>query len=393
MTNIQRGWVSKWRKDRTTDSISDKMTNRGIYLTTGALTMIPRAISFPVLLITVWMMIAAPAAVQATDKPLFSLEVTAEEPEVGDEFDVIISGQHLQDVYGFELRIRYHPDVLDVLDVSVSWEGFTVPAMIEDGEITIAHTKTGNVKGESGEVEFARIRFAVTADGETSVQLARIKLVDSEVNSITEQPDISLHLVIAPEIPVFSDIDNHWAKAEIIRAARMGWINGYPDGRFGPNDVVTRAQFTTMLSRALALEQTAGSGGNDAIADHYLDVDQIPDFAREHVSRATAAGIVRGFPDGTFGPQRLISRSESTVMIMRAIRYDEEMVADKTLHYRDADQIPDWAYAAVARATEVGLVKGVGDHRFAPHGITTRAEAVVLILRLLDYINQLQLAT
>jgi len=105
------------------------------------------------------------------------------------------------------------------------------------------------------------------------------------------------------------------------------------------------------------------------------------------VARAIAAGIVRGFPDRTFGPERLITRAEMTVMIMRAAGYDEQAAAGKPLVYRDADRIGDWAYPAVAAATELGLVQGVGDNRFAPQGVTTRAEAVVMILRLMDYLH------
>ena len=49
----------------------------------------------------------------------------------------------------------------------------------------------------------------------------------------------------------FSDISGHWAEAEIKRAAALGWIAGYPDGTFRPNDYITRAQAMTMINRVL----------------------------------------------------------------------------------------------------------------------------------------------
>lgn len=338
------------------------------------------------LFLTVW-----PSAVYAEEDPVFSLEVTVTnpmagvtddvsdaDPKVGDLVEVIVAGQHIEDVYGYELRLSYEPDRVRFLEASIPWEGFSVPPIVEDGTIVLAHTKVGNVKGESGDVQFAKLQFEAIQQGEVSIGLTQVKLVDSQVDSMTKEPNLSQAMVIAP---MFSDIAGHWAEEYIVRAAKMGWIMGYPDGRFGPQDEVTRAQFTTMLSRALSLADQA-----DAAID-FSDADQIPGFARSHVSRAASAGIVKGFTDQTFRPQRLITRSEITVMIMRAAQFDEEDYRGRILPYRDADQVADWAYPAVVSATELGIVRGVGGQRFAPHGITTRAEAVTMIIRLLDHLD------
>jgi len=338
---------------------------------------------FLTVLLLAYMLITATSAALAMDEPVYTMDAAVTKVKVGDELNVTINAEHISDVYGYELRLTFNPDVLEVKEASADWEGFTVPPITRNGEIVFAHTKIGQVSGESGDVQLAKIRFEAIGYGETSVRLARVKLVDSQVNSTTESPNLSITLQVAPRAAIFSDIEGHWAEYAILSAERMGWIKGYPDGRFGPRDEVTRAQFTTMLSRALMLTDPTTPRVN------YIDADLIPDFAREHVSRAAAAGIVQGLPDGTFAPDRLITRSEITVMIMRAARYDEKAAPSKPLDYRDANLIGDWAYPAVAAATELGLVRGVGDNRFAPQGMTTRAEAVVLIMRLIDYLRAL----
>jgi len=347
-----------------------------------AIRMIPAGMAVLAFLLIAAILAAPPSTVLAEEETSFTVDAVTSRVKVGDEVTVTVNARDMNDVYGYELRLLYDPDVLRFLGASSSWEGFTVPPIIEDKAIVLAHTKIGKVGGESGSGELATLRFEAVAYGETSVRLARVKLVDSQVNSTTDTPQAALQVRIAPLAPIFSDIEDHWAEFAILRAERMGLINGYPDGRFGPQDIVTRAQFTTMLSRALSL------AGPEHAGLAYLDADEIPDFARVHVSRVTAAGIVKGFPDGTFGPQRPISREEITVMIMRVAGYDEKAGAGKPLPYRDAHLIGDWAYPAVAAATELGLVQGIGGNRFAPQGITTRAEAVVLILRLLDHLNQ-----
>jgi hexosaminidase len=82
-----------------------------------------------------------------------------------------------------------------------------------------------------------------------------------------------------------------------------------------------------------------------------------------------------------------MTRSEVTVMLMRIVGYEDKKEASPPLPYDDADQVPVWAYPAVAAATDIGLVKGRANNKFAPGGHVSRAEAVVLILRVLDRIS------
>jgi hypothetical protein len=82
-----------------------------------------------------------------------------------------------------------------------------------------------------------------------------------------------------------------------------------------------------------------------------------------------------------------MTRSEVTVMLMRIVGYEDKKEASPPLPYDDADQVPVWAYPAVAAATDMGIVKGRAGNRFAPGGHVSRAEAVVLILRVLDHIS------
>ena len=75
-----------------------------------------------------------------------------------------------------------------------------------------------------------------------------------------------------------------------------------------------------------------------------------------------------------------------TVVLMRAIGYEDTKDSSSTLTYDDVDQIPDWAYPAIAAATDIGIAKGRGNNKFVPGGYSTRAEAVTLLLRIVDHI-------
>lgn len=321
----------------------------------------------------------------AEDKTTFSLSSSISKVKVGDEVVVTVEGHSVKDVYGYELRLSYDPKVLKFRQASTTWEGFTVPPIVENGKMTFAHTKVSNIKGESGHVRFASLRFEAIRQSDAAIQLTRVKLVDSIGGSTITEPGLLLKVNISMKNPInYLDIKGHWAEENIARATEMGWINGYPDGRFAPQNEVTRAQFTTMLSRALAL--SSPSSPSD-LAQTFKDHESIPEYAKSHVSQAAAAGLVRGYEDATFRPSRWITRSEITVMLMRVLGYEDKLDSSPPLAYDDTVQIPDWAYPAIATASDIGIVKGRGNNKFAPGGYTTRAESVTLILRILDRIS------
>ncbi|NIK78732.1 hypothetical protein FHS15_003878 [Paenibacillus castaneae] len=175
---------------------------------------------------------------------------------------------------------------------------------------------------------------------------------------------------------VFTDISGHWAKVSIQEAIKLGFIAGYTDGTFRPNAQTSRSEFAAMLSRTLKLE---GEGEELAFAD----LEQIPAWARPFIARTTAAGILQGYSDHTFRPDRNITRAEMAVMIVRALGLKVDSNAKTT--FADANTIPAWAKPYVAAANEAGLIKGRGNNLFAPNENATRAEAVIMILALLNY--------
>lgn len=331
----------------------------------------------PLMLVMFLLFAMLPAMAYAEDKPTFSLSSSFSTVRVNDEVVVNVESTNARDVYGYELRLSYDPEVLAFQQASTLWSGFTVPPIVKNGEITFAHTKIGKNKGESGNVRFASLRFEAIGKGDTTIQLTRVKLVDSGGISTTAEPGLLLEIAIPS---YYLDIKGHWAEEDIVRATELGWINGYPDGRFGPQDKVTRAQFTTMLSRALTLSSQSEP------AQTFKDHETIPVYAKPHVLKAAKAGLVKGYEDATFRPSRWITRSEITVMLMRVLGYEDKIDSIPPLAFDDADQVPAWAYTAIAIASDMGIAKGRGNNKFSPGGYTTRAEAVTLILRILDRI-------
>ncbi|MEC0128398.1 polysaccharide lyase family 8 super-sandwich domain-containing protein [Paenibacillus pabuli] len=175
--------------------------------------------------------------------------------------------------------------------------------------------------------------------------------------------------------PSFTDIAEHWAKSAILSAAGMKLVSGYPDGTFKPNTAITRAEFTFMLAKALSLE------GASSVAA-FTDEAKIGGWSKQEITNAVEAGIVSGYADGSFRPNARITRAEMAAMIARALKHSAE--AGVTTGFADDKDIPKWAKGAIEAVRKLDIVSGRGDNKFVPKGTATRAEAVTILVRILE---------
>jgi hypothetical protein len=303
-----------------------------------------------------------------------SIELKVKDVQVAadQEVEVTVVGSGLQDLFGFEIRLKYDSDKMRFLRASTPWKGMSVPVKDTDGTVMFAHTKLGSTtKGEDGTAELAVFTFTGLAEGHTTIEIEKVKLVNSKAEAVTSSAGKELALVVGKT--VFSDINNHWARQDIEQAVTMGIVSGYPDGTFRPDGKVTRAEFTAMLLRAISVPEADGA----ALA--FADVQSIPEWARSFVSKAVKVGIISGYEDGTFRSDQSITRAEMAVMIAKTSGLSEN---ENIPGFADVDEIPGWARSSIAGAVAKGLLQGKGENRFEPLSHATRAEAVSLILRL-----------
>ncbi|PLT44548.1 Chitinase [Paenibacillus pasadenensis] len=186
----------------------------------------------------------------------------------------------------------------------------------------------------------------------------------------------------------FTDLKGHWASQAIAEAFGCGIVSGFADGTFRPNNGLTRAQFAVMLLNALEpLPDGAGPRSGADVAASFRDAARIPDWALQAVGEARARGIVRGYEDGTFRPDAVVTRAEMLVMAGNALRLEplaQEAAASALRNVADRSRIPAWAAGYVSAAIARGLAGGRPDGSFGPAAAATRAEAAVLLMRMMD---------
>ncbi|WP_337104289.1 S-layer homology domain-containing protein [Paenibacillus sp. YIM B09110] len=180
----------------------------------------------------------------------------------------------------------------------------------------------------------------------------------------------------------FKDTVGHWAEDEIATAVKLGFASGYTDGSFKPNGGVTRAEFATLLIKAL----------NPAVAGAPLtfkDKNKIAAWALPYVEKAVALGIISGYTDGTFRPGAGITHTEMVSMVVRASKL--ALSTGAATGYADEAAIPKWAKDSVATAVKHNMIQAevTPGNKFAPAAPSTRAEAVSVILGTLLAMNPL----
>lgn len=154
------------------------------------------------------------------------------------------------------------------------------------------------------------------------------------------------------------------------------------DGKFAPAEEVTRAQFIAMIARALQLDLTPSSTS-------FKDV-KVDAWFSSYVAAAVKAGLVQGSGNGKFEPSREVTREEMAIMIANALKYagkDQQADKDALSAFKDKAKIGSYAQNAVAQLVQSGVLNGMGDGTFAPKGLATRAQAAVILDRMLGQVS------
>lgn len=180
----------------------------------------------------------------------------------------------------------------------------------------------------------------------------------------------------------FSDLQGHWAKDQIDKWLEKGLAGGYADGTFRPNGDITRAEFVALVNRAFNVQKI--SSGDEA---GFSDIEPGKWYYDEVVA-AKAHGYIGGYTDGTFKPDKTVTRQEVASILVRLLNL--EPTGEGLSGYKDFDRMPEWSRANIGAVVNNGLMRGLPDNSFQPLKIITRAEAVVSLDRALNLKTQLK---
>ena len=191
------------------------------------------------------------------------------------------------------------------------------------------------------------------------------------------------YYTVVESLKTFNDINGHWAQASIEELASRLIVDGTGNGAFAASRDVTRAEFAAIATRALGLTTNAGA------ASTFSDIDQGAWYA-EAVGTAVGAGLMNGYPNGTFNPNAPITRQEIAVVLSKAAEFAGGTLTSNASvleRFSDAADIPAWARKSLTELASSGILQGNANGRISPAQEATRAETAVMLEKLLQYLQ------
>lgn len=181
-----------------------------------------------------------------------------------------------------------------------------------------------------------------------------------------------------PPVPwEFADMEDHWALAYVNEAVEQGFVHGYPDGTFKPENQVTRAEFLKMVMAAFDFPPTPAE-----VESPFPDTSG--HWAADYVRAGIHHGIITAddYQD-QFQPDRAITRLEMAVQLVRALGLSGEIAvhAVNAGDYSDTADLDEEAKGYLGTAVHLGIFEGYPDGTIGPLRTSTRAEAVTVIMR------------
>ncbi|RNB89950.1 hypothetical protein EDM56_12415 [Brevibacillus fluminis] len=212
-----------------------------------------------------------------------------------------------------------------------------------------------------------------SSSGSSSNNSSRKPFASSVIDSSSVEWNISTLAknMNSMRVSDFSDTAYHWARKEIKLARGLNLTKGEPNGTFKPDAFITREEFVALICRAFQINPA--SYGNT-----FRDTQN--SWAKGYIAALAAKGVVKGNQDGTFKPESNITRAEMVTIISRLLN-SRELPDYGSVYFSDTQN--HWAKDTISQISRAGLVKGTDYNRFAPEANTTRAEAIVILLRTL----------
>jgi len=161
------------------------------------------------------------------------------------------------------------------------------------------------------------------------------------------------------------------------------YISGYPDGTFRPSQSIKRSELASILHRLGIDGNAAGADATGSQLVEYPDIKP-GYWAAEAIASLQRSGLMLGDDQGLFRPEAAITRAELASILSRLLPATAAADADKAQAHAFADVKGHWAAEAIAKVLQAGLLEGYPDGTFGPNNKLTRAEAVRVLNQLLE---------
>jgi len=249
---------------------------------------------------------------------------------------------------------------LDVREVVWTYDKLTIPA-----GSTVSFVSMGRATEARSDIS---VMVVIELDGVKIYEWVGESVWRGETPSTINEWSILDNVTTTPQQP------SGWAQDAVDRADKLGLLPVY--FRFGFSQATTRLEYTTIAVALIEHLQGPITGGST-----FVDTNDV------NVQKAAYIGLVAGVGNNRFDPHSPLTREQAAVMLARMANILGRPFPDRAPTFADNNLISGWAVEGVGRAQASGIMTGVGNNRFAPRDSYTKEQAVVTMIRMLDYVN------
>lgn len=294
----------------------------------------------------------------------------------------IAPGAYIRAVAAYHLNGSRSTEVSHVASTAPILDHVSVE--VRDGKIHMSNPNKGM------DLRITTDGTAVTED--SSLYAEPLDLFTGELRYRVIGPGVTgpeVKLYVTENGNLFRDVPtSEWYAPTVDRAVTEGLFNGVGDYRFAPTKGVTRGMFVTVLYR---LMEKLG------VDVSYEDPAQFTDAPEQWYADALAwgseQGIVNGYSNDIFAPDKEITREEMCVMLSRALQWYGCVLPEAGKAFGDSEEISSWAYADVLAMSQIGMILGYSNGDFGPRNTATRAQAATVLLRAYDFLESYEFPT
>ena len=263
-----------------------------------------------------------------------------------------------------------------VFDPTLSNADTHTASSISGSSITLYVTS----KNQLNQGDAVRLGVLEGASAFTVTSASKLKLLDLDEEGMRENSYGTVGVGEAAAMRFTDVTEGQWYYDAVSYVYSHSLMNGTSDTTFGPNGTTTRGMIVTILYRYEGSPTAGASNFSDVAAGQYYALP---------VAWAAANGIVTGYSDGTFAPNRPITREQFAAILYRYAQhkgFDVSDRADLTASFTDAGQVSGYARDAMSWANHEGLINGVTTTTLQPGGSAKRAQAAAILMRFCENI-------
>lgn len=315
----------------------------------------------------------------------FEMKIDKEDQKIEKEVNITIKGKNIKNMYAYEVALEYENKKVQFIKGTSAIKGFSASAKRGETLIIFGNTKVGNAIKDEGNLDLCTLKFKILKEEKATFTLKSANIInilspgETSEEKFPTSVSVSVNEKSKKEVHIFNTNFKEIENHWAKSSVELLVSKGIVSGY---SDGTFRPEKN--LTRAEAIVIVLKTAEIAPIQNANIitpDASEVPEWSKGYVQSAVNEGFISGYKDGTLRMNNDITREEILAMILKATK--SNLSTSNTLNFKDMNDISEWAIKYVETAVTEKLINGYPDNTFRGRNNITRAEISVIVSKLL----------